>query len=159
MSLFDKTVGRESRIRRARADDRERLLDVWERSVRATHHFLGEAGIGELRPHVAEVLASDAIDWWVLESSDEVIAFLGMTPNTIQALFIDPDHHRKGGGTRLVAHAQSLATSILRVDVNEQNPSAIAFYEAVGFVTTDRSPTDDEGRPYPLLHMTRAPVA
>ena len=38
-------------------------------------------------------------------------------------------------------------------DVNEQNVQAVGFYRHMGFVVVGRSPTDDAGRPYPLLHM------
>jgi capsular polysaccharide biosynthesis protein len=41
----------------------------------------------------------------------------------------------------------------LRVDVNEQNPEAVRFYEANGFHVIRRSPVDDGGRPFPLLHL------
>jgi putative acetyltransferase len=41
------------------------------------------------------------------------------------------------------------------VDVNEQNPAAVGFYEALGFVVVSRSPVDGDGRPFPLLHMRR----
>ena len=46
-------------VRPARAEDRERLLEVWERSVRATHHFLAERDVVALRPLVAKELAGD----------------------------------------------------------------------------------------------------
>ena len=145
-------------VRPARADDHARLLEVWERSVRATHHFLAESDIVALRPFVAEELASDAVDWWVLVSAAGVIAgFLGFASDAIEGLFIDPDSRGQGSGTRLVAHAQSLATGALAVDVNEQNESALAFYRSLGFAVTGRSPTDLAGRPFPLLHMKRAP--
>lgn len=39
------------------------------------------------------------------------------------------------------------------VDVNEQNTQAVGFYARAGFTVTGRSPVDDEGRPYPLLHL------
>jgi putative acetyltransferase len=42
------------------------------------------------------------------------------------------------------------------VDVNEQNSAARRFYEACGFVVEGRSELDDQGRPYPLLHMRLA---
>lgn len=144
-------------IRAARPDDRAPLLDIWERAVRATHHFLGEPDIAGLRPHVAAALASDALDWWVLVDGDHgVVGFLGLTPGTIQALFIDPDHHGRGGGTALVAHAQRLAGDApLAVDVNEQNPGAREFYEKLGFTVVGRSPTDSDGRPFPILHLRR----
>jgi Acetyltransferases len=144
-------------VRRVRVEDRERLLEVWERSVRATHHFLDESDVRALRPLVAEELASDAVDWWVLVSGGAaVIGFLGFVSDTIEALFIDPDHHGQGGGKLLVAHAQSLAAGALTVDVNEQNEAALGFYRALGFSVVGRSSTDAGGRPFPIVHMKRA---
>lgn len=144
-------------VRAARVEDRERMLEVWERSVRATHHFLEKRDVVALRPLVAQELASDALEWWVLVSPAEtVIGFLGFAHDTIEALFIDPDHHGRGGGKMLVAHAQSLAAGALAVDVNEQNPAALRFYEGLGFSVVGRSPTDAGGRPFPILHMRRA---
>ena len=143
-------------VRRARVEDRERLLEVWERSVRATHRFLDEGDVVALRPLVAQELASDALDWWVLgTAADTPIGFLGFAGDTIEALFIDPDHHGRGGGKLLVAHAQSLAMGALAVDVNEQNEGARRFYQALGFSVVGRSPTDAGGRPFPILHMKR----
>ena len=144
-------------VRPRRAEDRDRLLEVWERSVRATHHFLAESDIVALRPLVAQELASDAIAWWVLVSSGEMpIGFLGFANDTIEALFIDPDHHGRGGGRLLVEHAQRLAAGALAVDVNEQNEEGLRFYEALGFTVVGRSPMDTGGRPFPLLHLKRA---
>ena len=144
------------RIRLARADDRPRLLELWERSVRATHHFLAENDIAMLKPLVAAELASDSLEWWVASSEgDEAIGFLGYSPGTIDALFVDPEHRGRGAGTHLVAHAQQLAGDELRVDVNEQNDAARGFYSSLGFEVVGRSATDDGGRPFPILHMAR----
>ena len=143
-------------IRRPHDAERGPLVELWERSVRATHHFLGEAGIAELRPQVAAALASDALEWWVLVHPDgTLLGFAGLTDHTIEGLFLDPAHRGKGGGRRLVEFAQARYPGTLRVDVNEQNPEALKFYEAVGFRVIGRSPTDTAGRPYPLLHLER----
>jgi len=144
-------------VRPVRVGDRERLLELWERSVRATHHFLEDSDIVALRPLVAEELTSDEIDWWVLVSAKGApIGFLGFASDTIEALFIDPDYHGQGGGKFLVAHAQSLlGAGALAVDVNEQNEAALRFYEALGFSVVGRSPTDAGGLPLPTLHMKR----
>lgn len=40
-----------------------------------------------------------------------------------------------------------------KVDVNEQNSSAIKFYERLGFKTYERTDKDDQGRDFPLLRM------
>lgn len=143
-------------IRRAHTTDYDPLVELWERSVRATHDFLTEADIGTLRPFVREALGDDALDLWVLtESPDVPIGFMGLAGPEIAALFLDPARRGQGGGRQLVAHAQQLREGPLTVDVNEQNPAALGFYEALGFVVVGRSPLDGDGRPFPLLHMLR----
>jgi putative acetyltransferase len=148
-------------IRAARAADADMLLGVWERSVRATHHFLTEADVLSLRPFVIEWLATNPADLWVLEIGDgTVVGFMGLAEDKIDALFIGPEARRRGGGKLFVAHAQALRGGSLAVDVNEQNEAGRAFYERAGFRVVGRSPVDDAGRPFPLLHMRRpAPVA
>lgn len=44
--------------------------------------------------------------------------------------------------------------NVTHVDVNEQNPQAIGFYEHIGVKVTGRSPLDGQRKPFPLLHMT-----
>ena len=145
-------------VRRALAEDHRGLLNVWERSVRATHDFLDESDVVALKPYVADALASEAVDWWVLviSSSDDPIGFLGFASDTIEALFLDPDYHRQGGGSFLVEYAQGLSSGALAVDVNEQNVAGLRFYEALGFSVVGRSPIDAGGRPFPILHMRRS---
>jgi putative acetyltransferase len=128
------------------------MLDVWERSVRATHHFLSEADIQSLLPDVRDT-ALVQLELWVLCAEDStVIGFMGLTDANVEALFIAPEWTRRGGGRRLLDHARDLK-GCLRVDVNEQNPEAVEFYRAHGFSMVGRSDTDSAGRPFPLLHM------
>jgi putative acetyltransferase len=109
-----------------------------------------------LRPLVAEYFAGSASDLWVLTDEKDVpIGFLGLAGDSIAALFLDPAHRGQGGGRRLVSHAQELRGSALTVDVNEQNVAACGFYEAQGFAIVGRSPVDDQGQPFPILHMRR----
>jgi len=147
-------------IRLAALDDRAPMLELWERAVRATHHFLDDTKISELRPAVVDVLASDALQWWVVETTGGVVGFLGLVANSVEALFIDPASHGRGIGKLLMDHAQALnAGSALLVDVNEDNDGALAFYRRLGFEVVGRSATDADGRPYPLLHMRREPLS
>jgi putative acetyltransferase len=143
-------------IRRARTAEHETLVALWERSVQATHDFLTEADIGALRPLVREALSDEALELWVLTDwADVPIGFMGLAGHDIAALFLEPAHRGQGGGRRLVARAQQLRDGDLTVDVNEQNPAARGFYEALGFQVVGRSPLDDGGRPFPVLHMRR----
>jgi putative acetyltransferase len=149
-------MGDVRQIRRALPADAGVLLALWERSVRATHEFLTEDDIVGLRPHVAEALGDDALELWVLADPNDVpIGFMGLAGDDIAALFLEPAHRGQGGGRRLVEHAQALRGGELTVDVNEQNPAAAGFYEALGFVIAGRSPLDPDGRPFPMLHMRR----
>ena len=53
-------------IRRAIPTDRGVLVDIWLRSVRATHTFLSEEDIQSLLPPTRDYLTSDEPELWVL---------------------------------------------------------------------------------------------
>lgn len=142
-------------IRPVRRDEGPRLLEVWEGSVRATHRFLTEADIAALRPQVLEGVF--AIDHLLgLRDDGRLIAFLGVHGTAIEALFVDAAWLRRGLGRRLVEHAVR-DMGATTVEVNEQNPEAVAFYERMGFRVEGRTPTDHDGRAFPLLQMRLVP--
>lgn len=61
---------------------------------------------------------------------------------------------RGGGiGSTLLAHVVS-ERGVSAVDINEQNDAAVSFYVHRGFEVTGRSAEDEQGRPYPLLHLS-----
>jgi putative acetyltransferase len=143
-------------VRSARAPEHATLVEIWRHSVRATHTFLTERDIEALEPEAAAALGSGVLELWVLATDDDApVGFMGLVDNDVSALFLDPDHRRQGGGRLLVDHARRLKGP-LTVEVNEQNPEAVRFYEALGFKTTGRSPVDDAGRPFPILRMRQA---
>jgi putative acetyltransferase len=148
-------------IRLHRQRERLELLELWERSVRATHAFLTDTDIAFYRPLVADFFASEGLELYVLTGEAEPpVGFLAVSGNAIEALFLDPTHRGRGAGRQLVDYAQRLRPGALTVDVNEQNPTARGFYETLGFRVVGRSPLDGTGRPFPLLHMRRdAPIA
>lgn len=140
-------------IRRATPADHDTLLDIWLRSVRATHDFVSPADLEGSIPLVRKHLAAEGADVWVAcDDGGAVMGFMGMSGSQVDMLFLAPEHFRRGVGRRLVEHARSLHGD-LTADVNEQNSAARQFYEACGFVVEGRSELDGTGRPYPLLHM------
>jgi putative acetyltransferase len=138
-------------LRPATAEDHSTLLEIWPRSVRATPAFLTEADIQALHPLVRDH-ALPALELWVLEADGVFLGWMGLDGSKLEALFMDPQHAGKGGGRRLVDHARALEGP-LTLDVNEQNPGAVAFYRRLGFKVVGRSDLDGQGRPFPLLHM------
>ncbi|WP_296952832.1 GNAT family N-acetyltransferase [uncultured Massilia sp.] len=140
-------------IRALRAADTDALLAIWLRSVRATHHFLSPGDIDALLPVVRDQVLP-ALEVWVLEDDGAPQAFMGLDGATVEALFVDPARFRRGAGRVLLAHARALKGP-LRLDVNEANPDALAFYLRMGFRVIGRAPVDGQGRPFPLLHLAQ----
>lgn len=143
-------------IRPSSAADNEALTEIWRSAVRATHDFLSETDFREIETLVAEQYIPNASLWVAVDATDRPLGFMGMTGSHVDSLFIAPDRRGTGLGTALMDHALKAAGLPLTVDVNEQNPQAVGFYERLGFEQFDRSPLDDAGRPYPILHMRKA---
>ena len=132
------------------------ILDVWESSVRATHGFLSEKDLGELRPQILdEWLPAVSVSVYT-DSNGRILGFSGVADKKLAMLFVAPTACGRGIGKALLNHAV-LTMSVHLVDVNEQNTQAVGFYRHAGFEVFGRSPVDGQGKPYPLLHMRVAP--
>lgn len=140
-------------IRQATNADHPHLLNIWLRSVRATHHFLQESDIGALLPQLRDIYLPAVEVWVAVDAEDCPLGFIGLNETHVEMLFIEPDLRGKGIGRALLDHARTSRIQ-MSVDVNEQNPEAVGFYLHYGFVQTGRSPLDGEGRPFPLLHLS-----
>ena len=127
------------------------LLGIWEASVRASHHFLTEDDIRSLCPQAEEAIRQIET-LWVVDDENVRIGFMGIQSGKIEMLFLHPDYFRKGIGRILIQKAFS-ELGVQYVDVNEQNPSAVKFYERMGFRTFRRDGKDDMGNPFPVLRM------
>ncbi|WP_219721521.1 GNAT family N-acetyltransferase, partial [Clostridioides difficile] len=55
-------------------------------------------------------------------------------------------------GKRLVEYAIEVL-NVNYVDVNEQNQQALGFYKHMGFKVFKKSEFDEQGNPFPILHM------
>jgi putative acetyltransferase len=150
-------IGHTGAIDEVRLDEMATLAGVWEASVRATHDFLDEADIEEFWPIVRNELFGALDLRCVRDDSGSLIAFLGVSETSLEALFVHPDHRGTGIGRRLVRFAID-ELSADHVDVNEQNEQAVGFYRRMRFEVAGRSALDPLGKPYPMLHM-RLPAA
>ena len=127
------------------------LLKIWEASVRATHHFLSDAEVKQIKEYVPQAL-SGVEHLIVAEEAGKMIAFMGTENHRLEMLFLSPEERGKGTGRRLLTYGIE-HYGINELTVNEQNPQAVGFYEHLGFVTYKRTDQDEEGNPYPLLYM------
>jgi len=136
-------------------DDYLVLIEVWEASVRATHDFLSEETIVELKPLILEQYFDAVHLHCVKDEAGAIIGFSGVQEGNVEMLFISPEARGSGVGASLLAHAVQKQNAT-KVDVNEQNTQALGFYEHLGFKVIGRSELDGQGRAYPLLHMALA---
>lgn len=125
------------------------LLRIWRNAVALGHEFLSSADRAELDLLVADYVGSAPLLVAVMDGAP--VAFMGLTGQKIDSLFVDTKAQGQGIGRLLTEQAARPTT----VDVNEQNEAALAFYRHLGFEVTGRSEVDDQGRPYPLLHLRR----
>lgn len=128
------------------------VVEVWEASVRATHHFLKEEDIAYFKPLILNEYLKAVELRGVKNDQQQIIGFLGVAEGKIEMLFIHPDARGKGVGKLLVDYAVH-HMEVSKVDVNEQNEQAVGFYERIGFKVVSRSELDALGMPYPILHM------
>ena len=131
----------------------ERLLVVWESSVRATHSFLTESEILRIRDYVLQAL-NGVVHLVIAEENGCPAAFMGVENGQLEMLFAAAEHRGQGYGKALLQYGME-RYGVKSLTVNEQNPQAVGFYAHMGFQTVRRSGTDEQGGPYPILYMER----
>lgn len=127
------------------------LIDLWERSVRATHDFLPEEEISNLKPLILNEYFHHVLLHKYVQD-EQIIGFIGTSSDNIEMLFIDPEFRGQGVG-RVLTNFAITELKIDKVDVNEQNLQAVGFYKKLGFQVIGRSELDGQGKPYPILHL------
>lgn len=128
------------------------VTDVWEASVRATHHFLKEEDIMYFKPLILNEYLKTVELRCVKDNNDRIMGFLGVHGRKIEMLFIHPVMIGEGIGKLLLNYA-IMEFNTTEVDVNEDNEQAVGFYLHSGFEIVSRSELDPLGKPYPILHM------
>jgi len=127
------------------------ILNVWETSVLATHHFLSEQDIAFYKPLILNEYLQ-ALKVYGIRRSGTLAGFIGVAEDKIEMLFIHPDYFRQGLGRQLCVFAIR-ELNMRKVDVNEANPDAYAFYKKLGFDLLGRSEKDPSGNDFPILHL------
>ena len=129
------------------------LLVIWEAAVRATHHFLPETSLQEIKSQLIPAYFSQVQLFIIRRKADgQILGFAGIAEDKLEMLFVAPEHHGQGVGKALL-HYVVKQHEVNVVDVNEQNPQAVVFYFSQGFVQVGRSSLDGQGNRFPILHL------
>ncbi len=130
----------------------KQLTNVWESSVKATHFFLSDNEIENIKQYVPQAFESVA-HLFIMEDENNIpIAFMGVEDSKLEMLFIKAEERGKGLGKQLLQYGIE-NYDVKELTVNEQNPQAKEFYEHMGFKVYRRSELDEQGNPYPILYM------
>lgn len=141
-------------IRMSQPSEASEIIQIWKNSVDATHDFLTADDRQEIEKEVVGFFLETPV-WVATNRDDQPLGFMFLHDGHLEALFVDASARGLGVGKRLISHALELHPD-LSVDVNEQNQQAVGFYQHMGFQVSGRSEQDNQGRPYPLLHLRLA---
>lgn len=126
------------------------LSKIWERSVRNTHDFIDENTIAEIKEKLSSCYFPN-VNLYAVNVDGSLVGFMGLFNDKIEMLFVDSNYQKLGFGSMLIDFAKQNGAT--KVDVNEQNPTALKFYLSKKFRIISRDDTDEDGRPYPILHL------
>lgn len=139
-------------IRIATSEDYPRIMEIWESAVKATHDFLAKDDFDYFK----EIIPRDYLpnlEVYLISDYNNPQGFASVAEGNLEMLFIHNDARGKGLGKELYQFMKE-KTNLIKVDVNEQNPQAIGFYEKLGFKQVGRSEKDGSGKNYPIIHMS-----
>lgn len=104
------------------------LLEVWESSVKATHLFLSEEEIENIKNYVPQAIQEIPYLIIAVNEHQVPVGFMGIAEQHLEMLFISDVERGKGLGRELLTFGIE-KYSVNDLAVNEQNPLAKGFYE------------------------------
>lgn len=139
----------EVELRPARAGDVARL-------IRICHDARTSADIPNLHTDAEDLAFFSRLfatkPTMVAETAGVPVGFAVVHDGWLEHLWVDPGHHRRGIGRKLLGWARAEAASDLRLHVFAHNERAIAFYETHGALKIATS--DGQGNEEKLPDLT-----
>ncbi len=121
-------------IRPARESDGPGIGDVWLAAWYATFDFPPSHPDDDVRTWLATVMMPTHEVWVATEPDGRVVAFLALSEDMIDQLYVTPDRIGTGIGSRLIATAKARRPDGLDLYCFQANMRARTFYEHHGFV-------------------------
>lgn len=118
-------------IRKHKEQDLEQIINVWDKSSSLAHPFLNSNFVKKVKSDMTNIYIPNS-ETWVYEIENSIVGFISMLDNEIAGLFVLPNSHSKGIGTKLVDFIIK-KHSTLEVEVFEKNSIGRAFYNKYGF--------------------------
>jgi putative acetyltransferase len=142
-------VSAEFLLRRYDPRDEDAAIALWLRSWQAAYPDIDFAA---------------RLEWWrrrwrddilpnaevvIAETAGATIGFVTVEPRTLylDQIVVAPEHWGSAVGGALIAEAKRRSPAGLDLDVNTDNPRAIAFYRKCGFVISGAGKNPISGKP------------
>lgn len=141
------------RIAPATTDLHPALADLWVAAwTRAMPQIDFEARRGWLRARLVERPAGDLL-LTAVDDGGAPLGFVLFDPATgwLDQIAVDPRAQGRGIAQALLAALVPHAPGVIRLDVNADNPRALAFYERAGFRPVGASTNPRSGLPTVLM--------
>jgi ribosomal protein S18 acetylase RimI-like enzyme len=118
------------------AEELPEVIEVWYQSLAASLAGLRpeqRRTEAEYRAFFRDVVAPTR-ELWVIALGEHVAGVKALLGDELERLYIEPSAQRRGLGSLLVEHAQSLHPGGLWLVTHQTNTAARRFYEGHGFV-------------------------
>ncbi|WP_234054250.1 MULTISPECIES: GNAT family N-acetyltransferase [unclassified Xanthobacter] len=135
-------------LRPAIAADRPAMADLWVASwVKTLPEIDFEARRPWLKQHLDELTTGGALTR-VAESAGAVAGFVVIHPGTgyLDQIAVGPTFWGQGAAEELMAEAKRISPTLVALDVNQENPRAVRFYEKMGLAITGEGENPMSGR-------------
>jgi len=130
-------------IRKHVEKDLEQIMIVWHESSTLAHPFLNSEFVENVKSDMRNIYIPDS-DTWVYENDFGVVGFISMIGEEIGGLFVLPECHSKGIGTKLVNFVSEFQDK-LEVEVFKKNKIGRSFYDKYGFTLTKEFTHEQSG--------------
>ena len=117
------------------------VMQIWLDTNIKTHNFISKEYWSANFGTVKNILPQAEIYVYENDTDNTIAAFIGLTENYIEGIFVREDLRSQGIGKQLLDHVKVIKPA-LSLNVYQQNVGAIRFYKREGF--SIRSETIDE---------------
>lgn len=118
-------------IRKYENTDTEKIVTIWHQAFSLAHPFVATDFVEKVKIDMRNIYLPNT-ETWVYEKDNSILGFISMIENEIGGLFIEPNHHGKGIGTKLINYINQFHAEV-EVEVFKNNKIGVPFYEKYGF--------------------------
>lgn len=136
-------------IRFYHPDDTRAIIHVWQQASSIAHPFLNPDFLEKEAINIRDVYLPNT-KTWVWDDEGHLKGFISMIKNEVGAIFVSPEQHGEGIGTKLMNTVVYLHDELM-VEVFTENKIGRKFYIGYGFKEIKRHIHEETGNELILM--------